>query len=105
MVEGGASSGSGGRPFQLAFILTALESVANPKSKFRKTCDLLWVPTGAGKTEAYLGLIAFALAHRRRLSQKRLGENTELSVSVITRYTLRLLTDGRTSSGTGQPLS
>lgn len=80
-------------PYQLAFILTVLESVANPDSSERDVCDLLWVPTGAGKTEAYLAVAAFIMAYRRRraLSRKS-GNRTGGGVSVISRYTLRLLT-------------
>jgi hypothetical protein len=80
-------------PFQLAFILMTLESVANSRSPYRDTCDLLWVPTGAGKTEAYLAIMIFALAYRRRraMTQERF-ERTGAGVAVITRYTLRLLT-------------
>jgi len=78
------------RPFQLAFILMSLESILNPDSKYRDTCDLLWVPTGAGKTEAYLVLVAMAMAYRR-LSEIKHGRSGA-GVAVITRYTLRLLT-------------
>ena len=77
------------RPFQLAFILAALESVVNPKSQNRDVCDLLWVPTGAGKTEAYLAVAVIALAYRRLVHRDR---HSGAGVSVITRYTLRLLT-------------
>lgn len=81
------------RPFQLAFILLNVESIVNPGSKDREACDLLWVPTGAGKTEAYLALIAFVLAFRRRRALIRdRGDRTGAGVTVITRYTLRLLT-------------
>lgn len=78
------------RPFQMAFILMSLESILNSGSKHRQTCDLLWVPTGAGKTEAYLVLVAMAMAYRRlsEIKKKRSGAG----VSVMTRYTLRLLT-------------
>ena len=80
-------------PFQLAYILLVLESIANPESVNRDVCDLLWVPTGAGKTEAYLAIVAFTIAYRRRMALKgRYGEPTGAGVSVITRYTLRLLT-------------
>ena len=77
------------RPFQLAFILAALESVINPESQNRDVCDLLWVPTGAGKTEAYLAVAVAALAYRRLVHRDR---HSGAGVSVITRYTLRLLT-------------
>ncbi|WAM36581.1 DISARM system helicase DrmA [Caldicellulosiruptor acetigenus] len=81
------------RPFQLAFILMVLESIVNPSSEFRKYCDLLWIPTGGGKTETYLAIIAFTLAMRRRRAlQKNEGDRTGAGVAVITRYTLRLLT-------------
>ena len=75
------------RPFQLAFLLTTLESTANGDSEFRDTVDLIWFPTGGGKTEAYLGLIAF-LVTLRRLRHPDTGGGT----AVLMRYTLRLLT-------------
>ncbi len=74
------------RPFQLAFLLTTLESTANADSEFRDTVDLIWFPTGGGKTEAYLGLIAFQIA-LRRLRHSDTGGGT----CVLMRYTLRLL--------------
>ena len=81
------------RPFQLAFILLTLESIVNPKSPDRETCDLLSVPTGAGKTEAYLAIAAFTIAYRRRRAlQGKIAEKTGGGVGVIMRYTLRLLT-------------
>ncbi|WP_170294291.1 DISARM system helicase DrmA [Heliomicrobium undosum] len=79
------------RPFQMAFILQSLSGVADPDHEDRKTADLLWFPTGGGKTEAYLGLAAFAMA-LRRLRGEQLGERGDTGVSVIMRYTLRLLT-------------
>ena len=81
-------------PFQLAFVLMSVESVVNPRSQFRDVCDLIWVPTGAGKTEAYLAVVAFALAYRRRRARGRASteDRTGSGVSVIARYTLRLLT-------------
>jgi len=79
-------------PFQLAFILSTIESIANNDSPDRKTCDLLWVSTGAGKTEAYLAITAFTLAYRRRMAlQRSNGDLTGVGVGVISRYTLRLL--------------
>jgi Helicase conserved C-terminal domain len=79
------------RAFQLAFILLNLPGLADPLSADRQVVDLLFFPTGGGKTEAYLGLAAFAIVLRRR----RNPENEGLAgagVSVIMRYTLRLLT-------------
>jgi len=75
------------RPFQLAFLLTTLESTTNENSEFRDTVDLIWFPTGGGKTEAYLGLIAFQIV-LRRLRHPDTGGGT----AVLMRYTLRLLT-------------
>lgn len=80
-------------PFQMAFILLNVEPIANPRSKERGTVDLLWFPTGGGKTEAYLGLAAFTIAHRRLRGRER-GNMTSkgLGTTVLMRYTLRLLT-------------
>ncbi len=77
--------------FQLAFILLNLPGLADPSDPHRETVDLLFFPTGGGKTEAYLGLAAFALVLRRL---RHPGENGRAGagVSVIMRYTLRLLT-------------
>ncbi|MEH1855051.1 MAG: DISARM system helicase DrmA [Nostoc sp.] len=81
------------RPFQLAFILMNIPAIANPLHQDRQTCDLLAFPTGGGKTEAYLGLAAFTLGLRRLRSGKDSSkEPTGQGVSVISRYTLRLLT-------------
>ena len=81
------------RPFQLAFVLLSAESALNSKSQDRRTCDLLWVPTGAGKTEAYLVLAAMVAAYRRLKARRKLTKDRSgVGVSVISRYTLRLLT-------------
>ena len=80
------------RPFQLAFILQNLEGLVNPKSSEREIVDLLWFPTGGGKTEAYLGLIAFTLVYRRLTKDETSLYENDGGVSVILRYTLRLLT-------------
>jgi Helicase conserved C-terminal domain len=76
------------RPFQLAFLLMNLPGIANPESDDRKVVDLLFFPTGGGKTEAYLGLAAFTLALRRMRNPGVTGAG----VTVLMRYTLRLLT-------------
>lgn len=81
------------RAFQIAFILLNLESIWNDKSIDKSILDLLWIPTGGGKTEAYLGLIAFTISLRRLKSHFGISnEKTGAGVSVISRYTLRLLT-------------
>ena len=78
-------------PFQLAFIIMVLESLCNRDSEFREYIDLLWIPTGGGKTEAYLALMALIMALRRRRAGYE-GNRTGGGTAVITRYTLRLLT-------------
>jgi hypothetical protein len=79
------------RPFQMGFILLNLRGIADEGSSDRQLVDLLWFPTGGGKTEAYLGLSAFTLA-LRRLRGDRYGMYAGAGVSIIMRYTLRLLT-------------
>jgi hypothetical protein len=74
----------------MGFILLAAASVAHRRNPDRDTMDLLWFPTGGGKTEAYLGLIAF-LAFYRRLSSVS-NPDAEAGVAAVMRYTLRLLT-------------
>jgi hypothetical protein len=76
------------RPFQLAFLLLNLRGIVDPTHDERKTVDLLFFPTGGGKTEAYLGLAAFTLLWRRMNNPGVAGAG----VSVLMRYTLRLLT-------------
>ncbi|MFB4300404.1 helicase-related protein [Actinomadura sp. NTSP31] len=75
------------RPFQLGFLLVSLASTVDEKHTDRDLVDLIWFPTGGGKTEAYLGLAAIEI-FRRRLDHGTAGGGT----AVITRYTLRLLT-------------
>lgn len=79
------------RTFQLAFILLNLPGLADPHDSNRETVDLLFFPTGGGKTEAYLGLAAFAMVLRRLRHPGEKGL-AGAGVSVIMRYTLRLLT-------------
>ena len=74
------------RPFQIAFVLLCLEGIVDPGSEDRNLADLLWFPTGGGKTEAYLALIAFTMFHRRLTKEDSGG------VTALMRYTLRLLT-------------
>ena len=75
------------RPFQLAFLLTVIESTMDEQDACRGVLDLIWFPTGGGKTEAYLGLFAFLVVWRR-LRHGAAGGGT----AAIMRYTLRLLT-------------
>jgi len=76
-------------PFQIAFQLLSLESLLSPGCADRTVADLLWFPTGGGKTEAYLGCIAILLFYRRLVSQSPRDGG---GVNVIMRYTLRVLT-------------
>jgi hypothetical protein len=78
------------RLFQLAFVLMNLESVADGAHADREAVELIFFPTGGGKTEAYLGVIAFALLLRRL--RRRSEPDQGLGVAVLLRYTLRLLT-------------
>ncbi|HMR67759.1 MAG TPA: helicase, partial [Anaerolineae bacterium] len=84
------------RPFQLAFVLLNLPGLVDPTDPARSDptnalADLLWFPTGGGKTEAYLGIAAFAMAIRR-LQPELGGLSGQAGVTVLMRYTLRLLT-------------
>lgn len=83
---------AGWRAFQLAFILLNLDGIFKPENdenweKRNEWVDLVWFPTGGGKTEAYLGLIALTIINRRKLNKEEGG-----GVASIMRYTLRLLT-------------
>ena len=80
------------RPFQIAFILLNIASCANAGDEYRDNVDLLYFPTGGGKTEAYLGLIAFVIGFRRLTASKETEYEKDGGVTVFLRYTLRLLT-------------
>ena len=74
------------RPFQIAFILASLPELVDPSRKTRSLVDLIFFPTGGGKTEAYLGACAISLLARRLRDPQDAGTDT------LMRYTLRLLT-------------
>ncbi|MDR3488422.1 MAG: DISARM system helicase DrmA [Bradyrhizobium sp.] len=84
----GALSEPQWRPFQLAFILLNMAGLIDRGHVDRETADLLFFPTGGGKTEAYLGLASLVIVYRRLCGSGVLGAG----VAVIMRYTLRLLT-------------
>jgi hypothetical protein len=80
-----ASSLGNWRPFQIGFLMASLCSTIEPNDEDRETVDLIFFPTGGGKTEAYQALIAFSLFYQRLT-------NSDQEVGAIMRYTLRLLT-------------
>ncbi len=77
-------------PFQIAFILLSLDGIIDKTNDNRDIVDLLWFPTGGGKTEAYLGILAFTIFFRK-IQQTQKG-NLPIGTVAIMRYTLRLLT-------------
>jgi len=74
------------RPFQVAFILASLPELVDPTQASRTIVDLIFFPTGGGKTEAYLGASAISLLARR------LRDPADAGTDTLMRYTLRLLT-------------
>ncbi|MFC5641419.1 DISARM system helicase DrmA [Kitasatospora cinereorecta] len=108
-VEARGASAASWYPFQLAFVLLNLPALTDPAHAERRTenstvaggeapaavVDLLFFPTGGGKTEAYLGLAAYTFAIRRFQTAVGTGEDArsgQAGVAVLMRYTLRLLT-------------
>lgn len=77
------------RPFQLAFLLLSLPSSIDRDHPDREVMELIWFPTGGGKTEAYLGLTAILMFHRYLTAA---SPQEAAGTVVMTRYTLRLLT-------------
>jgi hypothetical protein len=75
------------RPFQIAFLLGVVESLVDDSSPSREIVDVIWFPTGGGKTEAYLLVSAFELVRRRLVARDR-----DSATAIISRYTLRFLT-------------
>lgn len=87
------------RTFQLAFVLMQLPLLSDPAAEKRSgelaKAQLLFFPTGGGKTEAYLGLAAYTFAIRRRQGVVDAFDGPldgQSGVAVLMRYTLRLLT-------------
>ncbi|MFF8473737.1 helicase-related protein [Streptomyces sp. NPDC015414] len=74
------------RAFQIAFVLASLPELIDPTHAKRSVVDLIFFPTGGGKTEAYLGASAISLIARRLRNPADAGTDT------LMRYTLRLLT-------------
>ena len=91
--DGGTEGGRVGvwRAFQIAFLLMQLDGMSSQSSADREVVDLIWFPTGGGKTEAYLAVMAFYMFHQR-LSEEAAGAAHADGTNVLMRYTLRMLT-------------
>ena len=81
------AAGKEWRPFQIAFLVASIESLCNVSSRDRDVADVVWFPTGGGKTEAYLLVCAFEMVRRRLVHGDR-----DTATAIISRYTLRFLT-------------
>jgi hypothetical protein len=82
------------RLFQLAFVLAHLPSIASREAAWshlhdpvidEETASLLYFPTGGGKSEAFYGVLVFAMFFDRLRGKDR-------GVTGLVRYPLRLLT-------------
>jgi hypothetical protein len=80
------------RAFQIAFLLMSIEGVTIDNSPDREIVDLIWFPTGGGKTEAYLAVMAFYMFHQRLLAEHETNMLGRDGTNVLMRYTLRMLT-------------
>ena len=78
------------RPFQLAFILMNIAGVSQQDAPDRDVVDLIWFPTGGGKTEAYLGLAAFNIFHGKLINPNEKGTNTLLIAPLAQEFKLRV---------------
>lgn len=74
-------------PFQLFYLLMIIPDFTNQDSEYKDVVDLLWFPTGGGKTEAYLAVSSFIIFYERLSVSK-----PTYGTAIIMRYTLRLLT-------------
>ena len=80
------------RAFQIAFLLMSLDGVCDGRSVDREIVDLIWFPTGGGKTEAYLAVMAFYMFHERLVMEAGGAGPRHDGTNVLMRYTLRMLT-------------
>ena len=80
------------RAFQIAFLLMSLDGIRDGQSPDRAIVDLIWFPTGGGKTEAYLAVMAFFMFHQRLLITDAAATPRRDGTNVLMRYTLRMLT-------------
>lgn len=80
------------RAFQIAFLLMSMRGLADPLSGQREIVDLIWFPTGGGKTEAYLAAMAYYMFRERLMTQENSGGVARDGTNVLMRYTLRMLT-------------
>jgi len=71
--------------FQLCFILSLVPAFVHRNGDSAKTAQLLWFPTGGGKTEAVMGIVVLAMFYER-LTGRGFG------VTSWMRFPLRLLT-------------